>query len=45
MLESQNAEKKVMVITHNNYLQELLGDTDAITVTKHKGISKINNGN
>ena len=45
MLESQNAEKKVLVITHNNYLQELLGDTDAITITKHKGISKINNGN
>lgn len=45
MLESQNVEKKVLVITHNNYLQELLGDTDAITITKHKGISKINNGN
>lgn len=45
MLESQNVEKKVMVITHNNYLQELLGDTDAVTITKHKGISKINNGN
>ena len=45
MLESQNPEKKVLVITHNNYLQELLGDTNAITVRKHKGISKISNGN
>ena len=44
-LESQNPEKKVLVITHNNYLQELLGDTNAITVRKHKGISKISNGN
>ena len=44
-LETQNPEKKVLVITHNNYLQELLGDTQAITVRKHKGISKINNGN
>ena len=45
MLESQNPEKKVLVITHNNYLQELLGDTNAVTVRKHKGISKISNGN
>jgi len=45
MLESQNPEKKVLVITHNNYLQELLGDTKAVTVRKHKGISKISNGN
>ena len=44
-LESQNPEKKVLVITHNNYLQELLGDTNAITVRKHKGISKVNHGN
>ena len=43
-LESQNPEKKVLVITHNNYLQELLGDTNAITVRKHKGISKVNHG-
>lgn len=43
-LETQNPEKKVLVITHNNYLQELLGDTDAITVRKHKGISKVNYG-
>jgi hypothetical protein len=45
MLESQNPEKKVLVITHNNYLQELLGDTDAITVRKQKGISKVSYGN
>lgn len=45
MLESQNPEKKVLVITHNNYLQELLGDTDAVTVRKHKGISKVRYGN
>ena len=45
MLESQNPEKKVLVITHNNYLQELLGDTDTITVRKHKGISKVRYGN
>mgnify|MGYP003144859181 CR=1 FL=1 len=44
-LESQNPEKKILVITHNNYLQELLGDTNAITVRKHKGISKVSNGN
>ena len=44
-LESQNPEKKVLVITHNNYLQELLGDTNAVTVRKHRGISKISNGN
>jgi len=45
MLESQNPEKKVLVITHNNYLQELLGDTESITVRKHKGISKVSYGN
>ena len=44
-LESQNPERKILVITHNNYLQELLGDTNAITVRKHKGISKVSNGN
>ena len=32
-------------MAHNNYLQELLGDTNAITVRKHKGISKVNHGN
>jgi len=45
MLEIQNPEKKVLVISHNNYLQELLVDTNAITVSKHKGISKVKNGN
>ena len=44
-LESQNPERKILVITHNNYLQERLGDTNAITVRKHKGISKVSNGN
>jgi DNA repair exonuclease SbcCD ATPase subunit len=44
MLESQSPEKKVLVITHNNYLQELLGDTNSITVKKQKGISKVIHG-
>ena len=45
MIESQSPEKKVLVITHNNYLQELLGDTNAIKVRKNKGISSIRYGN
>lgn len=45
MLESQSPEKKVLVITHNTYLQELLGDTNAIKVRKNKGISSIKYGN
>jgi len=43
-LNSQDPEKKVLVISHNNYLQELLGDTNAFTVTKHRGISKVRYG-
>ena len=44
-LNSNNPTKKVLVITHNGLLQDLLGDSQSITVTKRKGISSINNGN
>jgi len=44
-LNSQNPEKKVLVITHNGLLQDLLGDSQTITVTKKKGLSRISNGN
>lgn len=40
-LNSQYPEKVVMVITHNNYLQELLGESQSITIRKKKGISSI----
>ena len=44
-LNSHNPEKKVLVITHNSLLQDLMGDSQSITVVKKKGISKITNGN
>jgi|TARA_R110000744_G_scaffold99424_1_gene191933 DNA repair exonuclease SbcCD ATPase subunit len=44
-LNSHSPDKKVLVITHNGLLQDLLGDSQSITVTKSKGISSINNGN
>ena len=44
-LNSHYPEKVVMVITHNNYLQDLLGESQHIMVSKKKGISKLNNGN
>ena len=40
-LNSQYPEKVIMVITHNNYLQELLGESQSITINKKKGISSI----
>ena len=44
-LNSQYPEKKVLVITHNSLLQDLLGESQVITVRKKKGISKVYNGN
>jgi len=44
-LSAQNPNTKVFVITHNGLLQDLLGDSQSITVTKNKGISSINHGN
>jgi DNA repair exonuclease SbcCD ATPase subunit len=44
-LNSQYPEKKVLVITHNSLLQDLLGESQSITVRKRKGISKVYNGN
>ena len=44
-LNSHNPTKKVLVITHNGLLQDLLGDSQSITVTKRKGISSIHNDN
>jgi DNA repair exonuclease SbcCD ATPase subunit len=40
-LNSQYPEKVIMVITHNNYLQDLLGESQSITINKKKGISSI----
>ena len=41
-LKSHTPSKKVFVITHNGLLQDLLGDSQSIMVTKNKGISSIN---
>jgi len=40
-LNTQYPEKVIMVITHNNYLQDLLGESKSITIRKRKGISSI----
>jgi DNA repair exonuclease SbcCD ATPase subunit len=44
-LRIHNPDKVLLLITHNNYLQELLADTSEILVIKEKGISKIHHGN
>ena len=44
-LRSHHPDKTILLITHNTRLQELLGDSEYIEVTKENGISKITHGN
>lgn len=41
-LHEQNKDKVIMVISHNNLLQELLSEAQTIEVIKKKGFSRIN---
>lgn len=45
VLKDQCPDKIILMITHNNRLQELLSESQAINVTKKKGISRITDGN
>tara|TARA_R110002094_G_scaffold175311_3_gene155760 strand:+ start:123 stop:1724 length:1602 start_codon:yes stop_codon:yes gene_type:complete len=44
-LRSHHPDKTILLITHNDRLQELLGESQYIEVTKEKGISRITHGN
>ena len=44
-LKSSHPDKIILLITHNNRLQELLEESKYIEVTKEKGISRITHGN
>ena len=44
-LKAQYPEKVLMLITHNTLLQDLLSESQYITVTKKKGISRLRDDN
>ena len=41
LLSELKKEKNLFVITHNNYLKSLMDNVRTLTITKHKGISKL----
>ena len=41
LLSELKKNKKLFVITHNNYLKSLMDNVKTLTITKHKGISSI----
>ena len=41
LLSELKKDKNLFVITHNNYLKSLMDNVKTLTITKHKGVSKV----